>query len=305
MLSEPSERTLILAERQHFACCFKKTLRAARLLSSATIDRGLRYLRLRLTPTATWKRPRVLGLSGGGKPPLEWLFGQLGSEADPTSALQSSCADQAVARHSPVQPIEHVRGPAWKKLLLKAIYLPVLAVLICLVSSQSFAQKPLANAPARIAVPRVNIRPQPAPLQQSNLRITGYPAGPTFLPYPTVSTPSNDAIARQNAWAAYNAELHRIPTAPNPNRLAAQENLLDQNRFVQAPQSSRRYNFQFTDNEIRSVQRALRIRGFYSGQVDGILGPDTRRAIETYQLRSKQPVTGQPDAQLNASLGIL
>jgi hypothetical protein len=184
---------------------------------------------------------------------------------------------------------------------MKALSLLVLAVFTCLVCSKSLAQKPLSNTP--IQVPRVNIRPQPAPVQ-SNVGINGYPVGPTFLPYPTISTPSNDAIARQNAWAAYNAELHRIPTAPNPNRLAPQENVLDQNGLIQAPQSSRRYNFQFSDNEIRSVQKALRIRGIYSGQVDGILGPDTRRAIETYQLRNKLRVTGQPDAGLNALLGI-
>jgi hypothetical protein len=193
--------------------------------------------------------------------------------------------------------------PLWGEFLMKAVYLPVLAVLSCLVSCPSLAQKPLPYTPVEIAIPRVNIRPQPAPLP-SNVGTTGYPAGPTFLPHPTVSTPSNDTMARQNAWAAYNAQLHRIPTAPNPNRLAAHENILDQNRLIQAPTSSRRYNFQFTDNEIRSVQRALRIRGIYSGQVDGILGPDTRRAIETYQLRNKQSVTGQPDAGLNASLGI-
>ncbi len=158
---------------------------------------------------------------------------------------------------------------------MKAVCFLILAVSSCLFSSVSKAQK--LNAPVTIAVPRINLG---------------------------VSTPSNDAIARQNAWAAYNAQLHRIPTAPNPNRLAPQENLLDQNRCIQAPQSSERYNFQFTDNEIRSVQKALRIRGIYSGQADGILGPDTRRAIGRYQSRNKLPVTGQPDSSLNASLGI-
>jgi hypothetical protein len=186
--------------------------------------------------------------------------------------------------------------------VMKAVCFLILAVSSCLFSSVSKAQK--LNAPVTIAVPRINLGPRPAPLQQSNIGVAGYPTGPTLLPYPTVSTPSNDAIARQNAWAAYNAQLHRIPTAPNPNRLAPQENLLDQNRFIQAPQSSDRYNFQFTDNEIRSVQKALRIRGIYSGQVDGILGPDTRRAIGRYQSRNKLPVTGQPDSSLNASLGI-
>jgi peptidoglycan hydrolase-like protein with peptidoglycan-binding domain len=72
----------------------------------------------------------------------------------------------------------------------------------------------------------------------------------------------------------------------------------------QRPQSSGRYNFQFSDNEIRSVQAALRRLGIYSGQVDGILGPDTHRAIEDYQVKNKLPVTGQPDQTLNAFLGI-
>ena len=79
---------------------------------------------------------------------------------------------------------------------------------------------------------------------------------------------------------------------------------MEQDRFIQKPQSSGRYNFHFSDNEIRSVQAALRRLEIYSGQADGILGPDTRRAIEDYQMRNKQPVTGQPDQGLNALLGI-
>lgn len=139
---------------------------------------------------------------------------------------------------------------------------------------------------------------------RANLGVQGLPTGPSQLPYPMRSTPANDAAVRNNAWAAYNANLHQIPTAPNPNRLAAPQKLVDQDRFIQQPNSARRYNFQFSDNEIRSVQRALRRTGNYSGQVDGILGPDTKRAIQEYQLKNKLPVTGQPDQGLNALLGI-
>jgi Putative peptidoglycan binding domain len=163
----------------------------------------------------------------------------------------------------------------------------------------------IAQAPVgRVQVPRVqlNLTPQHT-ANPSNVRIAGFPSGPTQLPYPLVSTPANDAWARNNAWAAYNANLRHIPTAENPNRLAARQNLLDHDRFIQRPQSSRRYNFQFSDNEIRSVQAALRRLGIYSGQADGILGPDTRRAIEDYQVKNKLPVTGQPDQGLNAMLG--
>jgi peptidoglycan hydrolase-like protein with peptidoglycan-binding domain len=86
--------------------------------------------------------------------------------------------------------------------------------------------------------------------------------------------------------------------------LAHPEKLVDPDRFVEKPNSAHRYNFQFSDNQIRSVQAALRRLGVYSGQVDGILGPDTRRAISDYQARNRQPVTGQPTQTLNASLGI-
>src|SRR5260370_3786586 len=96
----------------------------------------------------------------------------------------------------------------------------------------------------RVQVPRVqvNLTPQHT-ANPPNVRIAGFPSGPTQLPYPLVSTPANDAWARNNAWAAYNANLRSIPTAENPNRLADRQNLLDHDRFIQSPQSSVRNNF--------------------------------------------------------------
>jgi len=97
----------------------------------------------------------------------------------------------------------------------------------------------IAQAPVgRVQVPRVqlNLTPQHT-ANPSNVRIAGFPSGPTQLPYPLASTPANDAWARNNAWAAYNANLGHIPTAENPNRLAARQNLLDQDRFIERPQS--------------------------------------------------------------------
>jgi hypothetical protein len=192
---------------------------------------------------------------------------------------------------------------------MKSVSLSVLTALATLVAAPvlmgqtafHFAQAPVG----RVQVPRVQLNLPPQIRTSSpNLRIAGFPNGPTLLPYPLVSTPANDAWARNNAWAAYQANLHNIPTAANPNRLAAPQILPDKERFTQMPQSSGRYNFQFSDNEIRSVQAALRRLGIYSGQVDGILGPDTQRALEDYQVDNKLPVTGQPDQRLNALLGI-
>jgi hypothetical protein len=164
-----------------------------------------------------------------------------------------------------------------------------------------FAREPIGQVQA----PRVQLTlPPQFRASSSNLRIAGFPGGPTQLPYPLIHNPANNAWAQDNAWAAYDANLRHIPTAENPNRLAAPQNLLDQDRFVQMPQSEGRSNFQFSDDEIKSVQAALRRLGIYSGQVDGILGPDTQRAVEDYQVKNKLPVTGQPDQKLNSLLGI-
>ena len=191
---------------------------------------------------------------------------------------------------------------------MKYLGLPLVLTLGALIASSALAQTKFSAG----AIPsfrsgtssfHTNVA-VPSGAYSASPNVTGLPTGPNRLAYPVNSTPANDAIIRNNAWSAYNASLRQIPTAPNPNRIAAPQKLVDPDRFVQRPTSANRYNFQFSDNEVRSVQAALRRLGIYPGQVDGILGPDTKRAIEEYQVRTKRPVTGQPDQSLNASLGI-
>ena len=52
----------------------------------------------------------------------------------------------------------------------------------------------------------------------------------------------------------------------------------------------------------RAVQAALAWRGFYSGRIDGVLGPETRSAIRSFQAHQGLPVTGQIDSGLINSL---
>lgn len=58
-----------------------------------------------------------------------------------------------------------------------------------------------------------------------------------------------------------------------------------------------------SDPSIEQVQSILQTLKFYEGKVDGIAGPNTRKAIETYQTRMGLPVTGQADAALLEQLG--
>jgi hypothetical protein len=52
------------------------------------------------------------------------------------------------------------------------------------------------------------------------------------------------------------------------------------------------------------VQRELKRRGYYSGPLDGDIGPGSRNAIRAYQADRGLSVTGRIDSRLLRSLGI-
>ena len=69
--------------------------------------------------------------------------------------------------------------------------------------------------------------------------------------------------------------------------------------------STPRRNFQYDDREVLAVQTALRRQGYYTGPLDGRLGPDTQAAILNYQTVNKQPPTGVIDRATLSTLGVI
>ena len=55
-------------------------------------------------------------------------------------------------------------------------------------------------------------------------------------------------------------------------------------------------------DELVSIQKRLRAQGYYSGAIDGLMGPSTRGAISSYQRDHGLSVTGKPSASLLESL---
>jgi peptidoglycan hydrolase-like protein with peptidoglycan-binding domain len=56
--------------------------------------------------------------------------------------------------------------------------------------------------------------------------------------------------------------------------------------------------------DIKKVQESLRDKGYYTGKVDGVLGPRTRKGIRQYQKSENLPVTGKLDAETAGKLGV-
>jgi peptidoglycan hydrolase-like protein with peptidoglycan-binding domain len=77
--------------------------------------------------------------------------------------------------------------------------------------------------------------------------------------------------------------------------------------------SSDYYDDYYSDNDYYSVpgvsasiqvlvQTALARRGYYAGQVDGVIGPETRNAIREFQRDNGLQVTGDINSQLVQAL---
>lgn len=56
--------------------------------------------------------------------------------------------------------------------------------------------------------------------------------------------------------------------------------------------------------EAKTVQKSLSDKGFYSGPIDGLVGPQTRAGIRQYQESEGLPVTGRLDADTAGKLGV-
>ena len=58
------------------------------------------------------------------------------------------------------------------------------------------------------------------------------------------------------------------------------------------------------DNNVKKAQESLHNKGYYSGNVDGIMGPQTRAALREYQKVEKLEVTGRLDTKTAGKLGV-
>jgi Putative peptidoglycan binding domain len=64
------------------------------------------------------------------------------------------------------------------------------------------------------------------------------------------------------------------------------------------------YADEYADSTAAAVQERLARQGYYDGEIDGVLGPQTRRAIARYQRDHRLRVTGYPTTDTLQALGL-
>jgi peptidoglycan hydrolase-like protein with peptidoglycan-binding domain len=123
------------------------------------------------------------------------------------------------------------------------------------------------------------------------------------------------AIAILLASAALAAPAFAASNAPNSAPRQPQQQLQAQPQSSQARQNSQAQNGQQASNEalapgsltrsqIRQVQTALDKDGFKAGRADGMWGPRTRHALQSFQKSKGMQGSGQLDNSTLAALGL-
>jgi peptidoglycan hydrolase-like protein with peptidoglycan-binding domain len=94
-----------------------------------------------------------------------------------------------------------------------------------------------------------------------------------------------------------------LPAAAQQNN--AKPNAAQQQQSQAQPmQPNEQPQANLSSGQIRQVQQALDQKGFKAGNADGKLGPETKQALQSFQQSQHLQVTGQPDQQTLAKLGI-
>lgn len=92
--------------------------------------------------------------------------------------------------------------------------------------------------------------------------------------------------------------------------MASEQNMQRQGAMGQgamggSPQSSQSTSSQSMDQStIRNVQEQLQQQGYEVGQIDGVMGPNTRKALSQFQRDNNMPPSGRLDQPTMAALGV-
>lgn len=100
-------------------------------------------------------------------------------------------------------------------------------------------------------------------------------------------------LANKAAWAGFASLLLMTGISGSPGATLASESNLSKEVSSVGPRAA-----------VNELQEALRNKGHYRGQIDGVLGLRTRASIRAYQKAENLPVTGNLDKETAGRLGV-
>lgn len=100
-------------------------------------------------------------------------------------------------------------------------------------------------------------------------------------------------LANKAAWAGFASLLLMTGISGSPGATLASESNLSKEVSSVGHRAA-----------VNELQEALRNKGHYRGQIDGVLGLRTRASIRAYQKAENLPVTGNLDKETAGRLGV-
>lgn len=100
-------------------------------------------------------------------------------------------------------------------------------------------------------------------------------------------------LANKAAWAGFASLLLMTGISGSPGATRASESNLSKEVSSVGHRAA-----------VNELQEALRNKGHYRGQIDGVLGLRTRASIRAYQKAENLPVTGNLDKETAGRLGV-
>lgn len=128
--------------------------------------------------------------------------------------------------------------------------------------------------------------------------------GPVYLPN-TLNSTAEDRYAAHRSHSSHGSHrshrsssgsVRRAPSAPAPSVLPDSTSRIERTIPKPTPQE--------LSIMVVRAQAALMRRGFYHGDIDGLLGPMTRAALRAFQQVEGIPQTGRMDIETLTRLGI-
>ena len=124
------------------------------------------------------------------------------------------------------------------------------------------------------------------------------------LSIPALAQDQKEQGSKQSEAQSPSGEMQRSAKANREQSKDQKEQGSQQSDAQSQSQTANQGQTELSSSEVKSIQQELKSKGLHAGPVDGIIGPETKAALEQFQKQNGIKATGEADEKTLAALGI-